>query len=66
MAKVTVTLDADQAIEVMLLSGTRSPQDAIELVVLDYLARGRRTEARAGEAADAHRTGEPPHRAQEG
>lgn len=32
----------------MLLSGTRSPQDAVELIVRDYLARGHRTEARTG------------------
>ncbi|NYI03692.1 hypothetical protein [Allostreptomyces psammosilenae] len=54
MAVVTVTLDANLAIDVMLLSGTRSPQDAVELIVRDYLARGQRTEARAGDAADGH------------
>ncbi len=48
MAKITVSLDADVAIDVMLLSGTRSPQDAVELIVRDYLARGHRTEARTG------------------
>lgn len=46
MAKVTISLDSDLAIEVMLLAGTKSPQDAVELIVRDYLARGRRTEAR--------------------
>ena len=50
MAKVTVSLDADLAIEVMLLAGASNPQDAVELVVRDYLARGRRTEARTGDA----------------
>ncbi|AUG81283.1 hypothetical protein CFP65_6636 [Kitasatospora sp. MMS16-BH015] len=50
MAKVTVSLDADLAIDLMLLSGTKSPQDAVELLVHDYLARGRRTEARTAEA----------------
>ncbi|GAA4992989.1 hypothetical protein [Kitasatospora paranensis] len=64
MAKVTVTLDADLAIEVMLLSGAGNPQDAVEVVVRDYLARGRRTEARTGEAADAQRT-QPPRRVAE-
>ncbi|NJQ00502.1 hypothetical protein [Streptomyces zingiberis] len=62
MAKVTVSLDADLVIEVMLLSGTRNPQDAVELIVRDYLARGHRTEARTGDADDAHRLREqePP------
>ncbi|MFF7383988.1 hypothetical protein [Streptomyces griseoluteus] len=55
MAKVTVSLDADLAIEVMLLAGTRSPQDAVELIVRDYLERGRRTEARTQNAADPER-----------
>ncbi|GJF30739.1 hypothetical protein KNE206_34390 [Kitasatospora sp. NE20-6] len=66
MAKVTVTLDADLAIEVMLLSGTGNPQDAVELIVRDYLARGRRTEARTGNPADAHRTARPQRGAEEG
>ncbi|MET7610957.1 hypothetical protein [Streptomyces seoulensis] len=55
MARVTVSLDADLAIEVMLLAGTKSPQDAVELIVRDYLERGRRTEARTGNAADQDR-----------
>ncbi|MFF4546520.1 hypothetical protein [Streptomyces sp. NPDC001435] len=55
MAKVTISLDSDLAIEVMLLAGTRSPQDAVELIVRDYLSRGHRTEARAGNAADQDR-----------
>ncbi|MGV9248973.1 hypothetical protein [Streptomyces sp. NPDC003710] len=55
MAKVTISLDSDLAIEVMLLAGARSPQDAVELIVRDYLARGHRTEARAGSAADHDR-----------
>jgi len=55
MAKVTISLDSDLAIEVMLLAGTRSPQDAVELIVRDYLARGHRNEARAGNAADQER-----------
>lgn len=55
MAKVTISLDSDLAIEVMLRSGTRSPQDAVELIVLDYLATSRRTEALTGDAADQHR-----------
>lgn len=55
MAKVTISLDSDLAIEVMLLAGTKSPQDAVELIVRDYLARGRRTEARTGDATDQDR-----------
>lgn len=55
MARVTVSLDADLAIEVMLLAGVKSPQDAVELIVRDYLERGRRTEARTGNAADQER-----------
>ncbi|MFJ9521642.1 hypothetical protein ACIRPK_25735 [Kitasatospora sp. NPDC101801] len=60
MAKVTVSLDADFAIELMLLSGTRNPQDAVELILRDYLARGRRTEARTSDAADEARLGARP------
>ncbi|WP_030377203.1 MULTISPECIES: hypothetical protein [unclassified Streptomyces] len=55
MAKVTISLDSDLAIEVMLLAGTRSPQDAVELIVRDYLERGHRTEARTGEVSDPDR-----------
>ncbi|MGW3074563.1 hypothetical protein [Kitasatospora sp. NPDC001132] len=54
MAQVTVTLDANLAIDVMMLSGTKNPQDAVELVLRDYLARGRRTETRTGDATDGH------------
>ena len=50
MPQVTVSLDANLAIEVMLLSGTKSPQDAVELIVRDYLEKGRRTEARTNDA----------------
>ncbi|MFD0276357.1 hypothetical protein ACFVHB_20980 [Kitasatospora sp. NPDC127111] len=66
MAQITVTLDANLAIDVMMLSGTKNPQDAVELVLRDYLARGRRTETTTGEAADGQRL--DPHRpaAQEG
>ncbi len=53
MAQVTVTLDANLAIDVMLLSGASNPQDAVELIVRDYLARGKRTEARTSEREDA-------------
>ena len=46
MAKVAISLDAELVVEVMVLSGTNNPQDAVELVVRDYIARGHRTEAR--------------------
>ncbi|WP_340559582.1 DUF2191 domain-containing protein [Streptomyces sp. GSL17-111] len=48
MAKVDISLDAELVIEAMLLSGTRDPQDAVEVVVRDYVRRGHRTEARTG------------------
>ncbi|MER7486242.1 DUF2191 domain-containing protein [Streptomyces sp. NPDC126497] len=46
MAKVSISIDAELVVEVMVLAGVGSPQDAIELVVRDYIARGHRTEAR--------------------
>ncbi|MEV8306491.1 DUF2191 domain-containing protein [Streptomyces flavidovirens] len=46
MAKVSISLDAELVVEVMVLAGVGSPQDAIEAVVRDYIARGHRTEAR--------------------
>ncbi len=46
MAKVNIGLDAELVVEVMVLAGIGSPQDAIEAVVRDYIARGHRTEAR--------------------
>ncbi|GHE27967.1 type II toxin-antitoxin system VapB family antitoxin [Streptomyces capitiformicae] len=46
MAKVNISLDAELVVEAMVLSGIGSPQDAIEVVVRDYIARGHRTEAR--------------------
>ncbi|NEC27959.1 DUF2191 domain-containing protein [Streptomyces sp. SID8111] len=47
-AKISIGLDAELVVEVMVLSGIGSPQDAIEAVVRDYVARGHRTEARTG------------------
>lgn len=46
MAKVNISLDAELVVEVMVLVGVGSPQDAVEAVVRDYIARGHRTEAR--------------------
>lgn len=51
-ARVNVSIDAHLAIEVMLLTGTRNPQDAVELIVRDYLERSQRTEARTGDVDD--------------
>lgn len=56
MAKVTVSLDADLVVEVMVLAGVGSPQDAVELVVRDYIARGHRTEARTATREEELRT----------
>lgn len=56
MRKITVSLDADLVIEVMVLVGTHDPQDAVEVVVRDYIARGHRTEAITGTAAEERRT----------
>jgi Arc/MetJ family transcription regulator len=55
MAKVTVSLDAELLVEVMVLAGVGSPQDAVELVVRDYIARGHRTEARVAARDEALR-----------
>ncbi|GHG31027.1 type II toxin-antitoxin system VapB family antitoxin [Streptomyces filamentosus] len=65
MAKVNIALDAELVVEVMVLAGVGSPQDAVEAVVRDYIARGHRTEARTADRDEAHRTGtllppEPP------
>ncbi|MFE2555799.1 type II toxin-antitoxin system VapB family antitoxin [Streptomyces sp. NPDC059352] len=62
MAKVNITLDAELVVEVMVLAGIGSPQDAVEAVVRDYIARGHRTEARVATRDEPHRTGEllPP------
>ncbi|MFI9326644.1 hypothetical protein ACIGZJ_03755 [Kitasatospora sp. NPDC052868] len=66
MAQVTVTLDANLAIDAMMLSGTRNPQDAVELVLRDYLARGRRTESLTGDSEDGRRVAPDRPTAQEG
>ncbi|MFJ8433052.1 hypothetical protein ACIQ9P_17315 [Kitasatospora sp. NPDC094019] len=66
MAQVTVSLDANLAIDVMMLSGTKNPQDAVELILRDFLERGRRTGARTGDAADGHRTAQDRPTVQEG
>ena len=53
-ASVTVNLPADLVIEVMVLSGIRNAQDAIEVVVRDYVEKGHRTEAIAEQQQGFH------------
>ncbi|WP_330329280.1 type II toxin-antitoxin system VapB family antitoxin [Streptomyces sp. NBC_00536] len=55
MAKVNISLDAELVVEVMVLAGVGSPQDAVEAVVRDYIARGHRTEARVVRRDDERR-----------
>ncbi|WP_432096567.1 type II toxin-antitoxin system VapB family antitoxin [Streptomyces sp. bgisy100] len=55
MAKVNISLDAELVVEVMVLAGVGSPQDAVEAVVRDYIARGHRTEARTEHQDDSLR-----------
>jgi len=55
MAKVNVSLDAALVVEVVVLAAVSNPQDAVELVVRDYIQRGHRTEARAEARDDARR-----------
>lgn len=49
MASVSISLDAALVVEVMVLSGVNNPQDAVELLVRDYIERGHRTEAVTGQ-----------------
>ncbi|WP_404961258.1 type II toxin-antitoxin system VapB family antitoxin [Streptomyces sp. 147326] len=62
MAKVNISLDAELVVEVMVLAGVGSPQDAVEAVVRDYIARGHRTEARVQRQDELRRTADtmPP------
>ncbi|MYT35632.1 DUF2191 domain-containing protein [Streptomyces sp. SID8356] len=66
MAKVSVSLDAELAVEVMVLAGVGNPQDAVESVVRDYIARGHRTEARVAEREESARDAEIKPEAQQG
>lgn len=66
MAKVTVSLDAELAVEVMVLAGVGNPQDAVELVVRDYIARGHRTEALAASRDEPVRDAAVKPEAQQG
>jgi Arc/MetJ family transcription regulator len=66
MAEVTASLDAALVVEVMVPAGVGSPQDAVELVVRDYVERGHRTEARAAARDEALREADARPRDPEG
>ncbi|RKE18305.1 hypothetical protein [Streptomyces sp. TLI_171] len=66
MAKLTISLDADLALEVMMRVGASSPQDAVELLVRDYLSTDRRTQARTGGSRDGERFNGPAPTVEEG
>ena len=66
MPKVTVSLDADLVVEVMLLSGVRNAEDAVAVVVRDYVERHNRTEAITGNAVDERRRAELDRRPDDG
>ncbi|MET9440540.1 DUF2191 domain-containing protein [Streptomyces sp. NPDC006610] len=55
MAKVNVSLDAELVVETMVLSGVGNPQDAVSLVLRDYIEKGHRTEARIAARDEALR-----------
>lgn len=62
-AKISISLDAELVVEVMVLAGIGSPQDAVEAVVRDYIERGHRTEARVQLQDEPRREadlGQPP------
>lgn len=54
-ATVTVSLDAELVIEVMVMSGIRNVQDCVEAIVRDYLEKAHRTEAVTGDVESFHR-----------
>ncbi|AXE25402.1 DUF2191 domain-containing protein [Streptomyces globosus] len=58
-ARIDISLDAELVVEVMVLAGVASPQDAVEAVVRDYIARGHRTEARVQAQDEPRRTPDP-------
>jgi Arc/MetJ family transcription regulator len=66
MARITVRLEADLVIDVMLLAGVRDAQDAVEVVLRDYVRRAHRTDAVSGTAADERRRAEDDRRRPEG
>jgi Arc/MetJ family transcription regulator len=54
-ATVNISLDAELVVEVMVMSGIRNAQDAIEVIVRDYLEKGQRTEAVTGDVQSFHK-----------
>jgi len=66
LAKISISLDSDLAIDVMMLVGTSNPQDAVEAIVRDYLAATRRTEALTNDSGDHERFVERRWGAEEG
>ncbi|MFG2295956.1 DUF2191 domain-containing protein [Streptomyces sp. NPDC048603] len=60
MAKVSISLDAELVVEVMVLAGVGSPQDVVEVVVRDYIERAHRTEARIEVKDHRHHHATPP------
>jgi Arc/MetJ family transcription regulator len=64
-ATVNISLDAELVVEVMVLSGIRNAQDAIEVVVRDYVEKGHRTEAVTGDVQSYDRP-EVPRRDSDG
>ncbi|WP_236239488.1 type II toxin-antitoxin system VapB family antitoxin [Streptomyces sp. CC228A] len=59
MARVNIGVDAELVVEVMVLAGVGNPQDAVELVLRDYIKRGHRTEARTASPDEDLRVREP-------
>ncbi|MGN6244404.1 MAG: hypothetical protein ACTHQ3_12125 [Motilibacteraceae bacterium] len=58
MTRVTVSLDADLVIDLVMVTGAMSAQDAVELAVRDAVARGRRTETVTGSSVEELRAAE--------
>jgi Arc/MetJ family transcription regulator len=54
-ATVNISLDAELVVEVMVMSGIRNAQDAIEVIVRDYLEKGHRTDAVTGDVQTFHK-----------
>ncbi|GGT20734.1 type II toxin-antitoxin system VapB family antitoxin [Streptomyces chromofuscus] len=55
MPRISVSLDSELVVEAMVLAGVGTPQDAVELVLRDYVERGHRTEARTARRDEALR-----------
>jgi Arc/MetJ family transcription regulator len=54
-ATVTINLDAELVIELMVLADIRNAQDAVEAAVRDYVAKAQRTDAVTGDVQDFRR-----------